>query len=146
MPSKWVLESDLIFLEPAARFAGLNPNAVRAYPGPTRVAALIYPTPFCQKSIDFMRTLSHLVARNRSFELFLVTVNSESDLRETDRTRIYPVLDDQTIALLATINESDSLSLAEQSRRVEDVLERLKRRASNALRDEIARLYDKDGR
>lgn len=146
MPSKWVLESDLIFLEPAARFAGLNPNAVRAYPGPTKVAALIYPTPFCQKSVDFMRALSHLVARNRSFELFLVKVNSESDLRETDRTRIYPVLDDQTIALLATINESDSLSLAEQSRRVEDVLERLKRRASNALRDEIARLYDKDGR
>lgn len=144
MPNKWVLESDLIFLEPAARFAGLNPNAVREYPGPTKVAALIYPTPFCRNSIDWMRALSHLVARNRDFELFLVNVKSESDMRETSRTRIYPVLDDQIITLLTQINQADTLNLAQQSRRVESILERLKQRASEALRDEIANLYDKE--
>lgn len=143
MPTKWVLETDLIFLEPAARFAGLNPNAVREYPGPTKIAALTYPTPFCRHSIDWMRALSHLVARNRDFELFLVNVKSESDMRETSRTRIYPVLDEQITALLAQINQADTSSLAQQSRRVEDVLERLKHRASEALRDEITRLYDK---
>lgn len=144
MPTKWVLESDLIFLEPAARFAGLNPNAVREYPGPTKVAALIYPSPFCQNSIDWMRALSHLVARNRDFELFLVNVKSESDMRESSRTRVYPVLDDQILTLLNQINQTDTLNLAQQSRRVENILERLKQRASEALRDEIAYLYNKE--
>ncbi|WP_323798093.1 hypothetical protein [Nisaea sp.] len=144
MPTKWVLESDLIFLEPAARFAGLNPNAVREYPGPTKVAALIYPSPFCQNSIDWMRALSHLVARNRDFELFLVNVKSESDMRESSRTRVYPVLDDQILTLLNQINQADTLNLAQQSRRVENILERLKQRASEALRDEIAYLYNKE--
>lgn len=144
MPTKWVLESDLIFLEPGVRFAGLNPNAVREYPGPTKVAALIYPSPFCRNSTDWMRALSHLVARNRDFELFVVNVKSESDLREKSRTRVFPVLDKQIMDLLAEINQTDTYDLAEQSRRVETALERLRQSASDGLRHEIADLYDEE--
>ncbi|MBO6562220.1 MAG: hypothetical protein JJ959_16870 [Nisaea sp.] len=144
MPTKWVLESDLLFLEPAVRFAGINPNAIREYPGPTRVSALTYPTPFCRSSVLWMRALSHLVVRNRDFELFLIEVNSENDMKETSRTRIYPVLDDQVIQLLTQINRADARDLKIQSQRVEHVLEQLKHRASDALKDEIMQLYSKD--
>ena len=144
MPTKWVLEADLLFLEPAVKFAGLNPNAIREYPGPTRVSALIYPTPFCRSSVQWMRALSHLVVRNRDFELFLIDVTSESEMKETSRTRIYPVLDDQVIQLLTQINQADARDLKIQSKRVENVLEQLKHRASDALKDEIIRLYNKD--
>ena len=144
MPTKWVLESDLIFLEPAVKFAGLNPNAIKEYPGPTKVCALTYPTPFCQNSVLWMRALSHLVVRNRDFELFLVDVTSENEMKETSRTRIYPVLDDEVLQLLTQINKADAQDLRVQSQRVENVLEHLRHRASDALKHEIMQIYSKD--
>jgi len=144
MPTKWVLEADLDFLEPAVRFADLNPNAIREYPGPTRVSALIYPTPFCRNSVPWMRAMSHLVVRNRDFELFLVNVSSEAEMKETSRTRIYPVLDDLVIRWLTQINQADADDLQRQSRRVEDVIEHLKQRATDGLKHELRQLYGEE--
>ncbi|WP_420402520.1 hypothetical protein [Nisaea sp.] len=144
MLTKWVLEADLDFLEPAIRFADLNPNAIREYPGPTRVCALTYPSPFCRDSVLWMRALSHLVVRNRDFELFLVNMTSEAELKETGRTRIYPVLDNQVIRWLTQINQADADDLQRQSRRVEEVIEHLKHRASNVLKHELTRLYEEE--
>lgn len=144
MPVKWLLESDMIFLEPAARFAGLNPNAIKQYPGPSGIGALAFPAPFCRDSIDWMRALSHLVARDREFSLFLVEIDSEQNTKEMSRTRIFPVLDSETLHFLRQINAAEAKDLHTQSQRVEDVLNRLKQQAAQALVDDIVDLYDPD--
>jgi hypothetical protein len=140
MPTKWVIETDLIFLEPAVRFAQLNPNSIRVSPGQSVVGSLSYPSPFCQSSLDWMRALSHLVARDREFSLFLVNTRSENDPTELSRDRIFPILDPETLDLLRQINRSGTSDLETQSRRVSDALDRLRVRAKLSLGEELSEL------
>lgn len=144
MPTKWVIEAELIFLEPAAHFAHLSPNAIREYPGPNTVGALGYPSAFCRNSVEWMRALSHLVARDREFSLYLVTTRSENDATEIRRDRIFPVLDAETLDLLRNINKAGTDELRAQSERVGAAMERLKERAKLSLAEEISQLYDRD--
>jgi membrane-bound ClpP family serine protease len=144
MAVKWVLESDLIFLEPAVRFAHLSPNAIREYAGDTKIGALAYPAPFCQHSSDWMRALSHIVGRNRDYSLYLVKVSSDNDRKELSRTRIVPTLDTETLDLLRQINQSETNELASQSKRITAAMERLRERAKFALTDDLSELYDPD--
>ncbi|UUX48382.1 hypothetical protein NUH88_13265 [Nisaea acidiphila] len=144
MPTKWVIEADLLFLEPAARFAQLNPNAIREFPGPNTIGALSYPSNFCRDSMHWMRALSHLVARGREFSLFLITTRSESDPTEIRRDRIFPVLDPETLDLLRNINEAETEELKAQSERIGAAMERLKERAKLSLAEELSQLYVQD--
>lgn len=145
MSIRWVIDAETELLERAARFAGLDPNAVREYPGPSGVGALAFPGPFCREAVSWMKALSYLVAKDLKFWLFLISVRPDNEAVEIGRTRIFPVLDPETLDLLRTINRTDTDELARQSDRVTAAMDRLKRLANQALMQEFADLSIGDG-
>ncbi|HYD70320.1 hypothetical protein [Azospirillum sp.] len=136
--TRWVIEGVLDHLEEARRFAGLDANAVVALADArTRrwelEGRLIYPSYFCPSSTGWLKALSAMVMRGRTFRILVEEVTpDESEDGEVVRSvaRLFPKMDEEMLGLLRAFSAADAERVSDLSDRIATAFRRLREESS----------------
>jgi hypothetical protein len=139
--TRWVIEGVLDHLEEARRFAGLDPNAVVAVVDARarrweQEGRLVYPSFFCPTSAGWLKALSALVMRDRSFRILVEEVIPAGEPGEDEVVRsvarLFPKMDEEMLGLLRGFSAGDADRISDLSDRIALAFQRLREHSSIA--------------